>query len=90
MQIRVKDIGWTAQGQNTVRVRLMLLAVVETLEEFGFGIYATLRTANRAGKGLEADMLICSRRQDGVAGGPVSAAADPEVPELVTPPLRCL
>lgn len=58
MEIRMKKTYWTPEGEDTVRIRLMMLAVVETLEEFGFRVYASVQA------GTEGDLLVCCRRQD--------------------------
>lgn len=47
-------------GKNTMKTRSMLLIVRETLEVFGFGIYASLTMTGREGKG-ETDVLVCNR-----------------------------
>lgn len=60
MEIRLKETYWAAKGQDNVVVRLMLLAIVETLEQFDFRIYASLRAIDSAGG--EPDSLICCRK----------------------------
>lgn len=63
MEIRLKELYWLANGEKTVEVRLMLLAIMEILEQYGFRTYASLRTVDRGGG--EPDSLICCRTRDG-------------------------
>lgn len=79
MEIRLKEKYWLADGQKTVMIRLMLLAIVETLEQFDFRIYASLRAVS-SGSG-EPDALICYK-QSNVADHS-AVRKDPGGPDLV-------
>lgn len=62
IEIRLKEMYWFVNGEKTVEVRMMLLAIVETLEQFGFRIYASMRAVNR--ESGQPDSLICCKRRE--------------------------
>ncbi|KAK5953396.1 hypothetical protein OHC33_005340 [Knufia fluminis] len=74
MEIRLKKSYLLADGEKAVEVRLMLLAIVETLEQSGYRIYASLKVVN-AESGVP-DSLVCCRTKiaedAGTVGGDMS------------------
>lgn len=55
IEIRLKKAYWMAQGEDTVKVRLMLLEIAEVLDLSGFRIYASARLCNSN------DILFCMK-----------------------------
>jgi len=62
IEIRLKEQYGFANGEKTVEARMILLAIVETLEQFGFKIYASIRAVGK--DSCEADSLICFKTRD--------------------------
>lgn len=91
MEIRLNEMYWVSRKENCVQVRLILLTIIETLEESGFSLYASLTAANRAGAGAESDMLVCARKRnlDPVTTTENGHAVELDVGELSSDP-RCL
>lgn len=63
LEIHLKKTYWLVGGQDNVVIRLMLLTIVETLEQFDFRIYASLRAADITSSAYgEPDSLVCCRK----------------------------
>jgi len=68
----LKFVGypWYPTGMETVRTRQLILTLMETLEQYGFSLYAAIDQDNgREGRGM--DTWHCNRRLDWAAGVPV-------------------
>ena len=60
-ELRLKKAYWLAQGEDTMRVRIMFLEIAELLEVFRFKIIASLRLATMN------DVLFCMRTEENSA-----------------------
>lgn len=58
LELRLKKNYWFPSGEETVRARLMLLTIFETLSSFRFKVYASIRLTSNC------DVLVCNRVKD--------------------------
>lgn len=73
-EIKFKGYPWRASGTDTVQSRIILLVLLETLEQHGFSLYASIDQDNgpggQSGKS-EADTWFCNRQADWSPGAPI-------------------
>lgn len=72
-RLKLKFFGrpWEPSGTGTVRLRLLLLSLLDVLERFGFSLYASIDQCNDVDNSGEADVLIVVKQKDWIAGLPV-------------------
>ncbi|KAM0201556.1 hypothetical protein ACHAPA_010057 [Fusarium lateritium] len=70
LKIHLAGLPWSPSGTDTVKTRIMLLRLIETLERYGFTIYATVGSKGDDEDG-STDVLVCQRQKDWVPGAPV-------------------
>ncbi|OIW33377.1 hypothetical protein CONLIGDRAFT_570038, partial [Coniochaeta ligniaria NRRL 30616] len=69
-EFKLKGYPWSATGQKTVKVQRLLLAVVETLDRFGWRSYATVRQRSGSDDDRKADTWYFVREEGWVLGSP--------------------
>ncbi|KAF4970076.1 hypothetical protein FSARC_2822 [Fusarium sarcochroum] len=70
VKIHIPGMPWKPSGTDTIKTRIILLRLIETLEMCGFTIYATIGSKGEDEEGA-ADILICQRQKDWVPGAPI-------------------
>ncbi|KAJ4269775.1 hypothetical protein NW762_001443 [Fusarium torreyae] len=70
LKIHLAGLPWRPSGTDTIKTRIILLRLIETLERCGFTIYATIGSKGEDEEGA-ADILICQRQKDWVPGAPI-------------------
>ncbi|KAF4337307.1 hypothetical protein FBEOM_8820 [Fusarium beomiforme] len=69
-KVHLADVPWNPSGTDTVKTRILLLKLIETLERFGFTIYATIGSKGEDEEGAQ-DLLVCQRQKDWAPGAPI-------------------
>ncbi|KAH8909742.1 hypothetical protein BR93DRAFT_415988 [Coniochaeta sp. PMI_546] len=69
-EFKLKGYPWSAMGEKTVKVERLLLAVVETLDRFGWRSYATVRQRSDSDDVRKADTWYFVREEGWVDGSP--------------------
>lgn len=73
-EIKFNGYPWRASGTDTVQTRVILLILLETLEQHGFSLYASIDQDNGPGgdsHSTEADTWFCNRQADWMPGAPI-------------------
>jgi hypothetical protein len=70
-EFKVKGYPWLAQGKETVMVERLILAVVETLDRFGWRSYATVRQGGYSEENQDTWYFV--REEGWVPGSPFNA-----------------
>ncbi len=70
VKIKLQGQAWLPVGEKTVDSRILLLGMFQTLEEFGYSVYASIDQENGT-DGSETDVLIVQRRKDWRPGMPI-------------------
>ncbi|CAN9371631.1 unnamed protein product [Alternaria alternata] len=71
-EFKLKGYPWQASGEETMRVRELLIALVEMLEEEGWSVYASIDQKSSGGQGVsETDTWHCCRAKGWEKGMPV-------------------
>ena len=70
LEIKFHGTPWYPSGEDAVGTRRMLLCLLETLENFGFSLYASVDQTNGS-EGSETDVLVFHRQKDWVPGAPI-------------------
>jgi hypothetical protein len=70
LKIHLAGLPWSPSGTDTVKTRITLLRLIETLERYGFTIYATVGSKGDDEEG-STDVLVCQRQKDWVPGAPI-------------------
>jgi hypothetical protein len=71
-EYKLKGYPWQASGEETMRVRELLIALVEMLEEEGWSVYASIDQKSSGGQGYsETDTWHCCRAKGWEKGMPV-------------------
>ncbi|CAG9982603.1 unnamed protein product [Clonostachys byssicola] len=72
LEIKFHGSTWVPSSEDTVHMPLMILAMLETLERFGYSIYASLKDQiSYNGEGHDVDMLVMQRHKNWAPGMPV-------------------
>ncbi len=74
-EFRLGSKPWRAHGEGTVKARLVLLRLIETLDGFGWRSYATIRQRTESDDVKKSDTWYFVRPEDWVAGSPFNAEA---------------
>ncbi|KAI3391374.1 hypothetical protein diail_7460 [Diaporthe ilicicola] len=69
LKLKFHGQPWQAQGEDTVRSRMMLLSLLGILERFGYSLYASIDQVNSSG--IEADVLVVTRQKGWKPGTPI-------------------
>ena len=77
-EFKLKDKLWRPRGENTVKSRLLLLKLIETLDRLGWRSYASLRHRTEGDDHKKSDTWYFVRPRDWVRGSPFNG-------ELATP-----
>lgn len=68
-EFKINGYPWYAMGEETVKTRLLVLRMVETLETHGWSLYSSLDQSNGHGENTsEADSWFCVRDKQWVPG----------------------
>ncbi|KAF2472852.1 uncharacterized protein BDR25DRAFT_219429 [Lindgomyces ingoldianus] len=70
-EIRLHGSPWYSNGTDTMKVRELLLVLLETLEEEGWTVYASIDQKNGTENTTETDTWHCSKPKGWVKGTPV-------------------
>ena len=70
-EMKLQGYPWMTGGTVTMRVRELLLTLMETLEEEGWSVYASIDQKASGGDGGETDTWHLCRPKDWVRGAPV-------------------
>jgi hypothetical protein len=73
-QFKLNGYPWHAKGEETMSTRLLVLRIIETLEGFGWSLYASIDQWNGPGSSSsssETDCWYCVKAEDWIPGKPV-------------------
>ncbi|KAF5625029.1 hypothetical protein F52700_9404 [Fusarium sp. NRRL 52700] len=70
VKVHLANMPWNPSGTDTVKTRIILLKLIETLERCGFTIYATLGSKGEDEEGAQ-DLLVCQRVKGWIPGAPI-------------------
>ena len=70
VKIKLQGNAWLPVGEKTVGLRILVLGMFQTLEEFGYSVYASIDQENGPDS-LETDVLVVRRRKDWQPGMPI-------------------
>ena len=63
-EFKIQGSPWTASGEERMVTRLLLLKMVETLERYGWSLYASVdQNEAHAGQGSKTDSWFCVRKK---------------------------
>lgn len=69
LKLKFHGHPWQAGSEQTVKLRMMLLKLLEVLERFGYSLYANV--SETYGSEADADVLVVTRRKDWAPGMPI-------------------
>lgn len=72
-EFKLRGFPWAARDEKTVRVERLLLAVVETLDRFGWRSYATVRQRTDTDEVRKQDTWYFVREEGWIPGSPFNA-----------------
>ncbi|RFU27359.1 hypothetical protein B7463_g8987, partial [Scytalidium lignicola] len=70
-EFKIRGFPWLATGEETMRTRLLVLKMLETLEENGWSLYASIDQNEGSDSSSEADSWFCVRENGWVQGNAV-------------------
>lgn len=70
VKMHLANMPWNPSGTDTVKTRIILLKLIETLESCGFTIYATIGSKGEDEEGAQ-DLLVCQRVKGWIPGAPI-------------------
>jgi hypothetical protein len=71
-EIKFREYPWRPTGTETVVTRIILLGILKCLEQYGFGLYASIdQDSGASDVSSVADTWHCNRRLDWIVGSPV-------------------
>lgn len=70
-EFKLEGYPWLANGKDTMRVRELLLTLVETLEEEGWSVYASIDQKSKGEDSTQTDTWHLCRPKGWVKGAPV-------------------
>ncbi|KAI1014949.1 hypothetical protein LB503_004081 [Fusarium chuoi] len=70
IKMHLANMPWNPSGTDTVKTRIILLKLIETLERCGFTIYATIGSKGEDEEGAQ-DLLVCQRVKGWIPGAPI-------------------
>lgn len=72
-EFKLKGFPWSARDEKAAKVELLLLAVVETLDRFGWRSYATVRQRSDTDEARKQDTWYFVREEGWIPGSPFNA-----------------
>ncbi|CAH0047212.1 unnamed protein product [Clonostachys solani] len=70
LEIKLFGYPWEPSGEGTVHMPLMILEMLETLERFGYSMYASVKD-QISSEGHDADILVMQRHKNWAPGMPI-------------------